>query len=196
MHSDMSLSASQLAFSSAGDKPLTSNEILARNCIYLILYLGLQGAPSPVASQPIDKEGVAAEADSQWFSPLPDQSPPQELALDKSDVISDERAQDSQTQSPSPISESNSNASTIPLSKSSNWSPEKDIDSYPAKCRPTCPKCNETFSTTTNRNRHLKYDCQQAQKPRFPCRNKGCKSHFSREAYRHKHERLRCKANR
>jgi hypothetical protein len=67
--------------------------------------------------------------------------------------------------------------------------------------RPKCPhaRCGKDFSTVTNLNKHMKYDCRGARgaaKVRFSCRNEGCKRHFSREAYRTKHEGTACKASR
>jgi hypothetical protein len=61
--------------------------------------------------------------------------------------------------------------------------------------RPACPhpQCGKDFSSITNLNKHIKFDCRWTQKARFCCRNFGCKKHFSREAYRLKHEKTACK---
>ncbi|KAH9214678.1 hypothetical protein DL95DRAFT_446400 [Leptodontidium sp. 2 PMI_412] len=53
-----------------------------------------------------------------------------------------------------------------------------------------CRRCCKKFSNVGNRNRHVRYDCEQ--RMQFPCRNPGCSMQSTRKAYRDKHEFLTC----
>jgi hypothetical protein len=178
---------------------LTNGEILARNCVLLGVYLGLHGIPAPMSTPGTEEAGQPLEAGS---SPLQDQSMQHEHVSQESQARSGAptKALESQVASytPSQLGETLNSNSTSPSSSSpSSTTPKRsstvDSSSASAKPRPTCSLCNKTFSTTTNRNKHLKFDCPKRQKIRFQCR-KGCTHHFSREEYRNRHEQERCKA--
>jgi hypothetical protein len=63
-----------------------------------------------------------------------------------------------------------------------------------------CPTCGKWFSSVTNRNKHIRFDCKYASTERFPCRNAGCRRGperpFTRESYRNEHEQKCCRAPR
>ncbi|KAM0438976.1 hypothetical protein ACHAPT_001737 [Fusarium lateritium] len=66
-----------------------------------------------------------------------------------------------------------------------------------AKKKPNCPQCEKTFSSVSNRNKHLREGCRFREKSRYPCSYQvlGCTKSLSSFWYQQQHEKDRCKYN-
>lgn len=98
-----------------------------------------------------------------------------------------------------PVTPSNSMDLYAPVEPVNDTNPP-DPESTITPLQPTqtqCPKCNKSFSSVKNRNKHIRYDCKYGATEQFPCRNAGCRrgsQHpFTRKSYRDTHERERCR---
>jgi hypothetical protein len=62
-----------------------------------------------------------------------------------------------------------------------------------AKTRLACPQCQRTFSTVSNRNKHVREGCAHRQKNGYRCRHPNCTKVLTTKWYRNTHEQERCK---
>jgi hypothetical protein len=65
------------------------------------------------------------------------------------------------------------------------------------KRKPSCPQCEKTFSSVSNRNKHIREGCRFGEKSTYPCsyQTLGCTKSLSSYWYRQRHEEDRCKYN-
>jgi hypothetical protein len=198
MRRGTTLLADQHDFLIPDEFPRTSGEILAQNCRLLIKYLGLRCAAAPACALDAHESKLAPAPNSQSTCassshPLSHENLPHERQAQCS-MLTQYMHHQGLAEEPCQNNSISPNAST----------PSSTQPSFSAKSTPLsetsqtlCPYCNKSFSTITNRNRHRDKDCKRAQRTartRFPCRNTGCKQHFTRKAYQLKHEQERCKA--
>ena len=53
--------------------------------------------------------------------------------------------------------------------------------------------CQKTFSSVSNRNKHMREGCQHREKTGYPCRNGPCGKVLTTKWYRGTHETERCR---
>jgi hypothetical protein len=169
-----------------------AGQILARNCLLLIIYLDLQKAPLPKVGRSMNEvqqngEEVLGALDQMELPQLQQQvdvrsfSPEMDLCNS-----ADGQAEPSRSTSSNESPYSGTQACNGPGRRSPS-----DI------ARPVCPhlQCGKSFATVSARNKHIKFDCHWGPRVQFPCRNRGCEKRFTQRAYRtNVHEKLRCKA--
>ncbi|RSL94819.1 hypothetical protein CEP52_012431 [Fusarium oligoseptatum] len=65
------------------------------------------------------------------------------------------------------------------------------------KKKASCPQCEKTFSSVSNRNKHIREGCRLGEKSTYPCRYQalGCTKSLSSYWYQRRHEADRCKYN-
>ena len=54
-------------------------------------------------------------------------------------------------------------------------------------------KCPKTFSSVSNRNKHMREGCPFRDKKGYPCRNESCSKVLTTKWYRNTHEQSRCR---
>ena len=57
----------------------------------------------------------------------------------------------------------------------------------------SCTKCSKTFSSVSNRNKHMREGCSFREKRGYKCRNDNCTRVLSTRWYRNTHEQTRCR---
>jgi hypothetical protein len=62
-----------------------------------------------------------------------------------------------------------------------------------SKPRLACPQCQRTFSTVSNRNKHVREGCAHRQKNGYRCRHPHCTKVLTTKWYRNTHEQERCR---
>jgi hypothetical protein len=175
-----------------------AGQILARNCLLLIIYLDLQKAPFPKAEYSMNEDQQNFEeilgASNQTELP---QSQQQVDMLQFSAETDFRDSADGQAEPSQATSSNESSYGGTSPSDDRGDSAASTGNSSPSDCgRPVCPhlQCGKSFSTVSGRNKHAKFDCHWGPRVQFPCRNSGCTERFSRRAYRDAHEKSRCKA--
>ena len=62
-----------------------------------------------------------------------------------------------------------------------------------ARPRLLCPQCQRSFSTVSNRNKHIREGCAHRQRDGYRCRHPNCTKVLTTKWYRNTHEQERCK---
>ncbi|KAI9155211.1 hypothetical protein HJFPF1_07788 [Paramyrothecium foliicola] len=63
----------------------------------------------------------------------------------------------------------------------------------PERLRCLSPRCTKSFSSVSNRNKHMREGCALREKRGYPCRNANCSKVLTTKWYRNTHEQTRCR---
>ena len=63
----------------------------------------------------------------------------------------------------------------------------------PKRLRCLSASCQKTFSSVSNRNKHMREGCQHREKTGYRCRNEHCPKVLTTKWYRNTHETERCR---
>ncbi|KAI8656780.1 C2H2-type domain-containing protein [Fusarium sp. Ph1] len=148
-------------------------------------------------AETLDSLGLGETPDDLDFQGLGflDFQDPEFLAVDPQAFGSYELDFQAQTQEPrsqetqhleSPLPVSDSSAAMTPPTTTTT-----------TKRKPSCPQCEKTFSSVSNRNKHIREGCRFGEKSTYPCsyQTLGCTKSLSSYWYRQRHEEDRCKYN-
>lgn len=64
---------------------------------------------------------------------------------------------------------------------------------HPKRLRCLSASCQKTFSSVSNRNKHMREGCQHREKSGYRCRNGHCPKVLTTKWYRNTHEAERCR---
>lgn len=59
--------------------------------------------------------------------------------------------------------------------------------------RAKCSSCHKTFSSTSNRNKHMREGCSKIERSGYKCGNANCTKVLTTKWYRDRHEQTRCR---